>query len=309
MYELKRIAVSVNLSDLDEEVIRYASIVSQIMDADAIYFVHVAQTLDLPDNLEEEYRNVLAPVDETIKHEVQQLVEQYFSSQNVSRNSAQISIDVLEGKPTDELIKYGRQKDADLIILAKEDQQNTNIQLSKVAELSSCSVLFVPEDADLKIDRIAVALDFSEHAKMALEQAMKFSEKDNDVIIYGHHIYQIPKGYSKTGKSYEDFSRIMKENAKKDAHKFFRKYDLKEDICEMRYQLSEDAKIDDELFAFAREKEVDLLVVGSRGRTQAASILLGSVAERLLRYQDNIPLFIVKEKNSNMSFLEALLNI
>ena len=172
-------------------------------------------------------------------------------------------------------------------------------------ELSSCSVLFVPKHADIKIEKIAVALDFSEHAKMALEQALKFAEEGRDVTIYGQHIYHIPKGYSKTGKSYEEFKQIMENNAKKDAEQFFKQYHLNENLCEMQYQLSEDAKIDDELFGFAERKDVDLLVIGSRGRTAAASILLGSVAERLLHYKNNIPLFIVKEKNSNMGFFRG----
>ncbi|MGD1893078.1 MAG: universal stress protein [Cyclobacteriaceae bacterium] len=305
MYDLKRIVISVDFSDLDEEVIRYASIVSQIMEADAIYFVHVAETLDLPDHLEEQYRSVLAPVDETIEYEVKLLAEKYFPPQD----GTQTTVNVLQGKPTDELIKYARQKDADLIILVKPEVAYKYVQLSKIAELSSCSTLFVPQDADIKIDKVAVAIDFSEYAKMALEQALRFKGEGDDVTIYGHHIYQIPKGYSKTGKSYAEFSRIMEENARKDAQKFFQTYNLDEDICEMRYQLSEDTKIDDELFGFAQEKDVDLLIIGSRGRTVAASLLLGSVAERLLRYRDNIPLFIVKEKNSNMGFLEALLNI
>nr|WKN37660.1 universal stress protein [Tunicatimonas sp. TK19036] len=305
MYHLKRIVVSVNLIDLDEEVIRYASIVSQIMDADTIYFVHIAETLNLPENLDKQYRDVLAPVDETIKHEVQGTVDKYFAKE---KNTA-CSIDILEGRPTDELIKYGKRKDADLIILGKPDEQAQKIKLGKVVELSACSVLFVPKHADIKIEKIAVALDFSEHAKMALEQALKFAEEGRNVTIYGQHIYQVPHGYSKTGKSYEEFKTIMENNAKKDAEQFFKQYHLSENLCEMRYQLSEDAKIDDELFGFAEEKDVDLLVIGSRGRTAAASILLGSVAERLLHYKNNIPLFIVKEKNSNMGFFEALFKI
>ncbi len=305
MYELKRIVVSVNLTDLDEEVVRYASIVSRIMEADSVYFVHVADTLDLPEDLAEQYRDVLAPVDETIEHEIRHLIDDYFPH----GEGTLVSINVLQGKPTDELIRYGKQKDADLIVVGKPEGPSRKINLAKVAEISASSVLCVPNDADIKIDKIAVAIDFSDHAKMALSQATKFYKEGEDVTIYGHHVYQIPKGYSKTGKSYEEFSQIMEENAKKESKKFFDSNDLREDVCEMRYQLSEDAKIDDELFGFAQQKDVDLMIVGTRGRTAAASILLGSVAERLLEYRTNIPLFIVKEKNSNMNFLEALLSI
>ena len=106
MYHLKRIVVSVNLIDLDEEVIRYASIVSQIMDADTLYFVHIAETLNLPENLDKEYRDVLAPIDETIKHQVQGTVDKYFSKQK----NTQCSIDILEGSPPTSLLNTESEK-------------------------------------------------------------------------------------------------------------------------------------------------------------------------------------------------------
>ena len=79
MYQLKRIVVSLDLTNLDEEVVRYTSVMAEIMDADTIYFLHVAASLELPDSLSEEYRSALAPVDETIKHETQATVDKYFS--------------------------------------------------------------------------------------------------------------------------------------------------------------------------------------------------------------------------------------
>ena len=306
MYHLKRIVVSIDLTDLDEEVVSYTSVMAEIMDADTVYFVHIAQSLDLPDTLAQEYQSVLAPVDETIEHETQATVDRHFQS----RADTDTYVDVLEGKATETLLKYAKRKEADLIVLGKPNlDRQPPLRLGKIAELSTCSVLFVPKGASIRIKKIGVAMDFSEHANRALMQALRIAQEGKDVTVYGLHVYRVPSGFSSTGKSYEEFARIMEQHAREDAAKFFKEHDIEESACEMRYKLTKDAAIHDELQEFSEEKELDLLLIGSQGRTAAASWLLGSVSEKMLHYENNIPLFIVKEKDSNMGFFEALFQL
>lgn len=310
MYQLKRIVVSLDLTDLDEEVVRYTSVMAEMMDADTIYFLHVAESLELPEGLSEEYGSALAPVDETIKHETQATVDKYFSK----RDTTDIYVDVLEGKPTETVLKYAKRKEADLIVLGKPNlDHQPRLHLSKIAELGSCSVLFVPKGADIRLDEIGVALDFSEQSYQALQQALRIAEEGRQrmppVNLYGLHVYRVPNGFSKTGKSYEEFAQIMEHNAQEEAKKFFKEHKLKPRECEMRYQLSRDKEVHDELQEFAEEKNLDLLLVGSQGRTAAASLLLGSVSEKLLHYENHMPLFMVKEKGGNLGFFEALFKL
>ena len=306
MYQLKRIVVSIDLTDLDEEVVSYTSVIAEVMDADTVYFVHVARSLDLPDNLAKEYQSALAPVDETIKHETQATVDRHFQS----RATTDTYVDVLEGKATETLLKYAKRKEADLLVLGKPNlDRRPPLHLGKIAELSSCSVLFVPKNADIQIEKIGVAMDFSEHSNRALEQAFQIAKEGHGVTVYGLHVYRVPNGFSKTGKSYEEFAEIMEQHARKDADKFFKEHDIDDTACEMRYKLTKDVAIHDELQAFSEEKNLDMLLIGSQGRTAAASLLLGSVSEEMLHYENNIPLFIVKEKDSNMGFFEALFKL
>ena len=306
MYQLKRIVVCIDLSSNDEDIVRYSSVVADLVDADTVYFLHVAKDLNLPEEITRKNPEMLAPVDETIKHEVRITVEQYFGK----NETTETHIDILEGKPTDLLLKYAKRKNVDLIIMDKHiDSAKSKVNPGKIAELSHCSVLFVPAGSNRKIEKVMVAADFSDHSKLAFEQALHIQEQNDDLTIYGIHVYTVPNGYHKTGKSYEEFAEIMKGHAQKDAVEFFEKHDIDRSLCEMRYLLSEDDKIHDELNQFAMEKKVDIILIGSQGRTRAASLLLGSIAENILRYENNIPVFIVKEKNSNMSFFEAILKI
>lgn len=49
-----------------------------------------------------------------------------------------------------------------------------------------------------------------------------------------------------------------------------------------------------------------MIVIGAKGRSLAASVLLGSVNEKLIE-TTHVPILAVKKKGSGMGFLEALL--
>ena len=66
MYQLKRILVCVDLTHMDEDVIRYSSKIAELVDADTVYFLHVAKTLDIPEEIAQKYPDLIAPVDEAV---------------------------------------------------------------------------------------------------------------------------------------------------------------------------------------------------------------------------------------------------
>lgn len=49
-----------------------------------------------------------------------------------------------------------------------------------------------------------------------------------------------------------------------------------------------------------------MIVIGAKGRSLAALVLLGSVTEKLIE-TTHVPILAVKKKGSGMGFLEALL--
>lgn len=55
-------------------------------------------------------------------------------------------------------------------------------------------------------------------------------------------------------------------------------------------------------------KGADLLVVGSRGRSKTAAILLGTVTERIIE-MCNVPILTVKKKGQGISIIDAIFGI
>jgi len=131
-------------------------------------------------------------------------------------------------------------------------------------------------------------------------------DKDGEVIL--HHIYNVPSGYHKSGKSFDEFAGIMKENAEKKLDKSVKNKDL--DVANSKYIFSLDANnnIARKIFEVAENEGTHLIVIGSRGRTGPASILLGSTAEKLTTYS-NRNIIIVKDKRHNMDLFDALMEI
>jgi nucleotide-binding universal stress UspA family protein len=70
--------------------------------------------------------------------------------------------------------------------------------------------------------------------------------------------------------------------------------------------LNKDDSLDHQILSVVAENDIDLIVIGSKGQTKASLALLGSTAMKLLKTNDQVPLFIVKIAGEYLDFLDAL---
>lgn len=302
MLPIKRMLVALDLSEIDEVVIRYSSYLSDLLEIDKVYFFHVAESLSLPAELVEKYPNLMAPADESLKDIIEEKVSKSFKSK------AETVIHVREGNAEDKIIRWSDIKEIDLIVTGKKSEmKGSGLLPNKLARVGHCSVLMVPEKADMQIEKIMIPVDFSKKSKTALTEGMKLAKATNSEV-YLQNTYKVPSGYHSSGKSYEEFAEIMKEHAEKDAREFLEGEGLA-DQCHVHLVLDNDNEPSDKIYQEAESVAVDLIVVASRGRTGLAHILLGSTADKLIQRKGNIPILVIKDKKENMGFLEALLKL
>jgi nucleotide-binding universal stress UspA family protein len=253
--------------------------------------------------LRSRYPDLKVPVDEVIKKEMEELIVK--SHFNLSEFNSQII--VREGKKTDEILKLGKQKNINLAIVGRKNKlRGTGHAARQLTLKSQFSVLFVPEDCRLSISKIQVAVDFSKHSEMAVKEAIYLADKAN-AEVFCQNVFVVPKGFYKTGKSYEEFSEILRGHAEKDMEKMLKPYRDSDVKVHKVFTLDDDKRPSDKITALANEENIDLIILGSKGRSGAASVLLGSVAERLLTFQPNSAIMILKDEGENMSLLEAFL--
>ncbi|WP_020531311.1 universal stress protein [Flexithrix dorotheae] len=295
--------VGLDLTEMDDHVISFVAMISEILPLERVFFMYVAKELELPKEVLEKYPALLAPLDESIQMDLKQKVDKYFKDSKVETECL-----VKDGEPIDKILKLAKVKHVDLIVMGrKKSLKGSGIVSSRIARKCPSSLLLVPENSSQPIKKVLIPVDFSRHAALSIKQGVRFVKNAfNDIELV--HIYAVPTGYSKVGKSYQEFAKIIKGHAMNKCANFLRENGFPSDI-KCNYILEAHSNKGVLLHNHAVDANTDLIVIGSRGRTRASSILIGSCAEKLVFHDSDIPVLIVKNQGENMDFLKAILRI
>ncbi len=133
------------------------------------------------------------------------------------------------------------------------------------------------------IKKILVPLDFSENSRFAFDWAMSIADKlGTKVVLF--HACEIPARFKEaTGKDrslYNDVLMGFKKKARQDLQAFADKYD--DDQTTIALEIAE-GKPFIEIIKAAKNYDVDLIVMGTHGHTGLQHMLIGSVAEKVVR--------------------------
>lgn len=300
MYRYKRILVNLDFGDQDITLVRYAAMITHMARSEKIYFLHVTDSLEIPEAVRKEYPVLLQPPDEFAHEKMEKMILQHFDG----HGETEFTYEVLVGRHLDELLRQIRPKDIDLVIVGRQGLQGGLAE--KLARKAPCSVLTIPPGAPVKITEVLVAVDFSEHSAGAVDVAVAFATAAGVHKLHAVHVYRVPVGYHKAGISYQAFAAIMRENAEENFKQFISPLNLKGLAVEPHFVLNDNTAnaIQDTL----AESRFDLFVLGARGRGAGAAVLLGSVTERLIQ-TTTVPLLAVKKKGEGLSLLEALFKL
>ncbi len=303
MYDLKRMLVCLDQSEIDQTLIKAAAEYGNLGQATDIYFVTVVKSLELPDDLKEEFPDLQKPLDEKIEQQMRERINEAFTGVN-----CRFHFDVLEGDPTKQIIHWSRVKEADLIIVGKKKfHLGKGLVSRNIVNLVHCSVLFVTQEARLRPAHILLPIDFSEVSHLAYQEAVRIG-KAVQARITCLHIYSVPTGYHTTGKTYEEFAEIMLHNAR-NYYKDFLSTEEEYPGLQVEFVLDKHNDPDKAIAKFAAAGPYDLIVLGSKGRTALSSVLLGSVAAKLIKEDLEMPVLVVKPKDHNMGLVEAILQL
>ncbi|UGU14677.1 universal stress protein [Sinomicrobium kalidii] len=143
--------------------------------------------------------------------------------------------------------------------------------------------------------KIIVPTDFSEYAEYALEVAASIAKKEKAQILLFHMI-----GVSRaffTENKYQEYAEAvyyMKLARKKFDELLARSYmkGIETECVVQNY------KAFSELNDVAKEKEADLIVMGSHGAGKILSMFVGSNTEKVVRHSD-LPVLVVKDRIKN----------
>ena len=251
-------------------------------DSDPIGVIYPPSTIALDPDFEEQLRT-----------ELDQASKPYLGDLDLP-----VHISIRAGAPLDQLVAEANDRTADLVAVGKRRGTTWHTILVKnmIRQLRT-RVMMIPEGAKKKLETIFVPIDFSENSVRALQAALAIrASTGRDLRILAVNIYQRPDLMAfDLSMTADEFRHHVEANHQEGFRNFVSEhFPGREDQIEPLLIQHEDPDIAEVLDDQARENKADLVIMGARGHSKLAVLLLGSTTESFLSLNYLIPTIIVK---------------
>ncbi len=148
--------------------------------------------------------------------------------------------------------------------------------------------------------RVLVPIDFSRRSADAVTLATELAESMGLDEVFALHVY-----FNEASVSYDEYDELIADEHDLAFRIFVAPIDLHG--VHLRPLFVEGSIVAHTVLRIADEQTFDLIVMGTRGRSRSAAVLLGSETEHAIR-ETRIPILAVKHFGSKLRFLQALLD-
>ena len=290
MHRFRRVAVGLARNETDAPLIRYAAMVCSLGTVEEVRFVHVLSRASGPQPMVTDHA--------TVQSELMRTVEQRFSP---APPKVRVHCDVLDGPLTDQLLSHTAQQQVDLLLVGHGRNHSGRRALARrLAMKAPCSVWMVPQGAPATLAKILVPVDFSEHAADTMRVACSMAKLSGIAECLALHVY-----FNEAVVTYEGYDAVLRGQEEEAWRKFIAPIDCQGVSVTPIFE--ESSHVAATIGRIAEREGADLIVMGTRGRSRSAAILLGSVTEDMI-IDAKIPLLAVKHFGARIGVLQALLD-
>jgi len=153
-----------------------------------------------------------------------------------------------------------------------------------------------------KYKKVLFCTDFSENSDYAFDFAFGIAKRDEGLLYILHVLPDNPhQEFAERYIGKEDLEKIRK-SVWEDLDNKYREHYVKKIEIGIKFEIvTKSGREDDEILKFARQEKVDILVMGTHGRTGIEHVFFGSVVEKVLRHSP-FPVFIIPCKKKLNDF-------
>ena len=131
----------------------------------------------------------------------------------------------------------------------------------------------------IQLQAVLVPTDFSQQSEKALKYGMAFADQFGSAL-HLLHVVRRPTELGFSGVRMENLTEELIKNADQEMETLHRHWE------EYAFPVRKEIRVGNpmlEIIGYAREKEIDLIVMGTHGHGVVAQALMGSVAEKIVR--------------------------
>jgi len=188
------------------------------------------------------------------------------------------------------LIRLAAKAEADLLVLGAYGAKAPDVGIGTVAtgcvRKAHCDVLLMRDTQSGPFKSIVVCIDFSDTSRQALERAARLAAQDGSqlhiVHIYDNAINLLPF-FSTVTEAWQNVMTDLEKNSRTRLEAFCAELGPEGSYLKPKLYLATAATHGWGIIEAVKALKADLVVLGTRGRTNLRDILLGSTAERVLR--------------------------
>lgn len=207
-----------------------------------------------------------------------------------------LSLRVLSGEPAHEIVDLSLELSPEVVIIGTHGRTGLKRWLigsvaERVVQHARCPVLTVPpgtpaSETAMNISKILVPVDYSPGSKVALEYALSLADKLGAQLTV-LHTWEVPPMLRPditvwSGQVTANLADHVQHEAEKGMKEFLA--DAKADANPRVSSLVQGGQASSTILATAESGKFDLVCMGTHGRSGLAHLVLGSVAERIVRH-------------------------
>ena len=285
---MKNVAVFLDLTKIDDNILNYVREMDHLLHFETLTLIHYIELQDYTDVFSSHFPDLDRPLDEILHDEMKE------RAQAAGLDEKRIQITIHQKGGYEDLIQWVDSSAFDFCVFGKKVIYNgTGVFSGKVSRLISKSALFISETSRPQWEKVLVPIDYSDYSEKSLKLACDFA-KNLNIEVIALHVFQVPPSYFPIIK--EQSEPVIKEVRSK-AEKRIREYAKKiglPDTLSVDLIYAEGKTIANCIYDYSRSHYIDLIMMGFKGKEDDDSFLIGSVAERLIQSDRDLPVFLVR---------------
>ena len=189
------------------------------------------------------------------------------------------------GSPSEGIIKAAIDTNANIILVGsghkpKSSKSRLGLTTFRIIQKSEKPVLVIAPGKSLNVERILCPVDFSSASERALRNAMTISRKLNAKLTVLGVCQSDTSHWFYTPKDREEERQLRLKQHDRSFNTFLENFKL-DDLDWQK--LTTEGKPEDEITRIVEEQDIDLLIMGTAGRTGLDRFFVGSVTEKVIR--------------------------